>query len=262
MVIWIVVLAVTSALLIALFREGAAVVVATIANWVVVMSALVFVSHIAPAGGTRLGLAKKVTIFVLGPAGAGKTTFIALAARDEISKESATWNVHPGAKAAQVATDLYEHRTPQVLGSLEHTLMRRRPWSEFTGVRPLPVEFDEVPDGVPPTAWTAKRGSSGFAVVLHRELDLKQLREQLSRIRRIAAAKSKMSQPVAIVLTGLDSDADRSALPEISEETKKLLDEFTRKWRVFLTTDRAGGDAEHFNPAGQVSAIAWLLTKM
>lgn len=261
-VLWLVLLGITGATVVALFREGAAVAVATIANWIVVLSALVFLAHIAPGDATRLGLANKVTIFVLGPEGAGKTTFIALAPRDTLSKESATWNVHPGPKAAQVATDLYEHRTSQVAGTLEHTILHRQPWSEFTGMRPRPVAFDEVPDGAPPTGWSAKRGSSAFVVVLRRELDPKLLREQLSRIRRIAAARSKMSQPVAVVLTGLDADAERAALPEIGEETKKLLDEFTRKWRVFPTTDRAGGDAEHFNPAGQVSAIAWLLKRM
>jgi hypothetical protein len=264
-VVWIAVFAIIGGLVIALYRQGGAVAVATIANWLVVASALVFLTHIAPADATRLRLAERVSIFVLGPEGAGKTTFIALAPLDHLSKESATWSVQPGTTAANVAVDLYEKRgqtLPQGVGSLEHIVIRRQVWSEFTGVRPRPVEFTEVPDGAAPGAWKAKSGNSGFAVVLRRELDPKLLREQLSRIRQIAAARSKMKIPVALVLTGLDSDAERSALPGISEETKKLLDEFTRKWRVFLTTDRAGGDAEDFTPAGQVSAIAWLLRKM
>lgn len=261
-VLWIVVLAIVGGLVVVLYREGAAVAVATVANWIVVASALVFLLHIVPAGGTRLGLADRVSIFVLGPKGAGKTKFILLAPLDHLSKESATWTVHAGSKAQALTEGLYENDVPANVGTVEHTIMHRRVWSEFTGLRPRPVEFNEIPEDAPPTAWTAKRGSSGFAVVLRRELDLKLLREQLSRIRRIAAAKSKMSQPVAVVLTGFDSDPERSTTPEVGEDVRKLLDEFTRKWRVFLTTDRAGDDTEHFNPAGQVSAIAWLLGRM
>lgn len=271
--VWIGIIVVAGIASIVLYRYEGVSFTAGLSNWLLVASALTLLAHAIPHD-VRLPPAASVQVFVLGPKGAGKTTFIVLAPLDRRSPESATWIVAPSAVSAALAGQLFTKRRvdPAMLQSAapRHVVTRRRIWSQFVGLRPQPVELIEVPPGASTNPFQAVRGKSGFVVVVPKGSEAKQIDEQIERIRGIAAGggpAARIRYPVAIVISRCDGDLDRMRESiALDEESERIVQTAVRKWAIFRTTDRAGerdlNDPEGFTPAGQVTAIAWLLSSM
>jgi hypothetical protein len=265
--LWIVLLLVVGAALVFLYSGGGAVAAATIANWIVVTSTIVFLAHITPSENLRLSPGQPAEIYILGPPQSGKMTFMALAERDKVSPEAATCQVHPTKEAADVTSAFYSSRkaatqSPNV-ARMRQMVSLRHPWSEFTGVRPTPVDLVKVAANVPSSPYDLKRRKCGFVIALPNEVDPPALRKELARIRAMVKTHSKVRKPIAVVVTKCDDQEARTKELVVDPAVKKMLDDLApRRWRIFRTTDRAGNDSEQFTPAGQVSAIAWLMKRM
>jgi hypothetical protein len=268
--VWLLLMLVFGASSVAMFKQGGEVAVATLSNWLYVASLFTLIVHVLPSEA-RLPPAKAVRVIVLGPDGAGKTNFIGLAPVDRVSAENDRWSVTSSSASAAMTAALYKTKGGVVSNPatpLRHTVSRRRIWSQFTGVRPVPVDFVELPARAQPDAALRDGNRTAYAIVVAHPVRAANVRQQLDRIRKIEGRpKGKLRAAIAIVVTRCDDAALRTAgAILLDQETIEILQESARRWSAFPTTDRArasdGTDPEGFAPAGQVKAIAWLLSSL
>jgi signal recognition particle receptor subunit beta len=265
--LWLLATVLVLAAILLLYREAEIRAAAAVSNWWYVTNALVLVAHLVP-GHFRLPATRPITIVVTGAKRSGKTTLIALLPIDAPPRG---WAVTPTASATRLTTQLHDRaRGAGEIQSLNETprymFLRERMWSEYAGVRPIPVDFVEL------KLFDAHQVSSSGRVgvllmvesMLAPEAARAEAMRQLNAVRiapGLAARDGRIRVPVAVVFSKSDLAPVPVVLP--SAEVTVLLDQNCRRWRAFSASDRAGAsddtEVEGFNPKGFMDATLWLI---
>ncbi|MEA2571248.1 MAG: hypothetical protein QOI24_3249 [Acidobacteriota bacterium] len=273
---WIGAMLLVSGLLVVTWSAGGIALAAAISNWVYVASSIVLLAHVVPDAGFIAAMAPPMTVYVTGAPGSGKTTFIGVAGLDTRSRERGSWTLTPTEETTLLTSSL--HGSSQHVAassdavSGEYTIVPHRAWSQFIGSRPVPLALVEVGN-----RHEGRRrrdtGRTGFIITLRAgeatsRASLDAIRQQLSMLHKLAGAPaSRIARPVALVLTCVDDWTTGSAKTLVSDELAQLFDEHCRRWEAFSATSQLREDGKapeqgELVAAGQLSVLAWLVTKI
>ncbi len=254
-----------------LYREGQIGGAAAISNWWYVVNLLALVAHLAP-GRFQLAADRPVTVVVLGGPASGKSTFIGLLPLDKTSSE---WQFNAMPSTARLTAQL--HARARGAGEIQplsevprSTLVGHRPWSHYSGVRPIPVDFIELRHF---EAARLPRKRAAIAICISANDDEQALRHELQRHLQalrgagVTGSHGKVQFPVAVLLSKADLAGltPGEAPAALSKAASELLDQNCRTWQAFAVTDRAaqagGPETQGFTPKGNLDAALWLVTR-
>lgn len=267
-------LVVVAAVLVGVYALGLLVWVATICNWVYVVSFGIVLLHLVPST-IHVGSARPVTIYVMGEEGAGKSTLIGLLPLDP---SLPAWTVAPSPTAKAIALRL-QSQIPQERASAagaktpQHFFTHVRPWSRYVGVRSRPVDFVEIHGG-----HSKGRGKRipGFVLMLpSTALDRPSeeraalLKKEIHRVRERAkiGKDGRITNPVVLLISKADLATSplRDGESVFTEEERLALEKRMKMFEVFVAADREASSSDSrtsFAPRGYKKSVVWLLERI